>query len=295
MEDKKHEEAGTHDSCCGSDGCRCGGSCVENGECGSFASRTSRWMGHNCRTCLCILGAVAGIFLAVWTVAKSLEVKHLLNYGPAGIVQHTVTFSATGKSAVSPDTAEIELSVLTEGKTPQDVQQENAKKMNAIIEFVKSSKIDAKDIKTAAYSLYPKYEYLRGQSNISGYTLTQSLRVKLHDLKQVGVILEGATTRGANQVGDVRFFVDDPDKFKEEASKEAFKKVDLKARELSRLAGVKLGRIISFSESGGDMPPPVFYGKAEAIGMGGGGAGSPQLEEGLQDISVTVSVTYRIE
>ena len=165
--------------------------------------------------------------------------------------------------------------------------------MNAIIDLVKASNIDPKDIKTAAYSLYPKYEYVKGQSNIVGYTLTQSLRVKLRDLTKVGAILEGATMRGANQVGDVRFLVDDPDKFKAEASKEAFKKIAAKSRELSSLAGVRLGRIISFSESGGDMPPPVYYGKADAIGMGG--AGAPQLEGGSQDITVTVSVTYRIE
>ncbi len=279
-------------------GCSASGNC-----CGSCQAETedvcgcrgaSSWKGHSCRTCICILGATAGIFLAVWTVAKSVEIERMLNYPPAGVSEHAITLSATGKTTASPDTAEIELSVLTEGRTPQEVQRENTGKMNAIVEFVKASKVDPKDVKTATYSLYPKYEYLKGQSNIAGYTLTQSLRIKLRDLAQVGAILEGATVRGANQVGDVRFIVDDPEKFKEEARKEAFGKVDAKAQEFSRLAGVKLGRVVSFSESGGDMPPPVYYGKAEAFGLGGAGA-PPQIESGSQDITVTVTATYRIK
>ena len=219
----------------------------------------------------------------------------MLAYPPAGTPEHSITLSASGEAQVAPDTAEIELSVLTEGKTPQEVQRENTQKMNAIIDFIKSNTIQEKDIKTATYSLYPKYEYTRGQSSIIGYTLTQSLRVKLHDLAKVGIILEGATSHGANQVGDVRFFVDDPDQFKEVARKEAFEKVRGKAEELSRVTGVTLGRIISFSESGGDFPPPVFYGKADAYGMGGAAAAAPELQGGTQDITVTVSVTYRIE
>ena len=247
-----------------------------------------------CKTCFCALGIVLGIFLAVWAVAKGVEIKRMLEYPPAGIPEHTISVSATSKAQVTPNTAELELSVLTEGSTPQAVQQESTKKMNAIIDFVKSQKVDAKDVQTATYSLYPKYEYIKGQSNIVGYTLTQTLRVKARDLNIVGVLLEGATLRGANQIGDVRFTIDDPEKFKESARDEAIIKAKTKAAEIARAAGVKLGKVIGFSESAGDFPPPIFYGKAEALGVGGAG-GPPQTEPGTQEVSVTVSLSYMIE
>ena len=237
---------------------------------------------------------VLGVFLAVWTVAKGIEIKRMLNYPPAGTPEHAISVSATGKFQVTPDMAQLELSVLTEGSTPQVAQQESSRKMNAIIDFVKSQKVEAKDIQTATYALYPKYEYVRGQSNIVGYTLTQTLRVKARDLHAVGVLLEGATTRGANQIGDVRFTIDDPEKFKEGARKEAIAKAKIRAAEIADAAGVRLGRVIGFTESSGDFPPPVFYGKAEADSFGGAG-GPPQTEPGTQEVSVTVSLSYAIE
>ena len=240
-----------------------------------------------------VLTAVLGIALAIWAVGKGVEIQRMIQYPPAGSAPHAITLSESGKATVTPDTSEVEFSVVSEGKTPPDAQRDNTQKMNAIIQFVKESGIDAKDIKPAAYTLYPKYDYDNGRADIVGYTLTQSLRVKVRDIEKLGVLLEGGTSRGANQVGVIRYFVDDPDMFKQEARKEAVAKVRAKADELARLMGVRLGRVISFSESGGDNPPPIFYAKAEAYGMGGA-APAPQIEQGTQDISVTVTVTYEI-
>lgn len=276
-------------------GC-CGASCGSCGEC-SRKDGCGDWSGREGRSCTKwwqYLGVMAGIFLAVWTVAKAVEIKRLLSDPPANALEHTLTLSAVGKVVTSPDTAEAELSVLTEGVTPEIVQQENTQKINTIIDFVRTSGVDSKDIKTATYALYPKYEYVKGQSNIVGYTLTQSLRVKVREIAKVGQILEGATRRGANQVGEVRFFLDDADAFKAEARKKAYELVRAKSEELAELAGIKLGRIVAFSESGSDLPPPIFYGRAESLDAGGAGA-PPQTQSGTQDISVTVTVTYEIK
>ncbi|MDP3963219.1 MAG: SIMPL domain-containing protein [bacterium] len=238
------------------------------------------------------IAAIFGVALAIWAVGKALEIQRMIQYPPAGVAQHAITLSESGKATVVPDTAEVEFSVISEAKAPQDAQRDNTQKMNAIIQFVKDQNIDAKDIKTAAYNLYPKYNYENGRADIVGYTLTQSLRVKVRDIEKLGALLEGVTSRGTNQVGDIRFFVDDPDASKQEARKEAVAKVRAKADELARLMGVRLGRVIAFSESGGDMPP-IFYAKAEAYGAGGV-APAPQIEQGTQDITVTVTVTYEI-
>lgn len=243
-------------------------------------------------TPLWALVALAAIALAVWSVGQALEIRRMIQYPPAGIAQHALTLSESGKATVVPDTAEIEFSVISEAKAPQDAQRDNTQKMNAITQFVKDRGIDAKDIKTAAYSLYPKYDYDKGRADIIGYTLTQSLRVKVRDTEKLGLLLDGATSQGANQVGNISFFVDDPDQFKQEARKKAVEKVRAKADELARLMGVRLGRVVSFTESSGGMPP-VFYAKAEAEGFGGG-APIPQVEAGTQDITVTVAVTYEI-
>lgn len=242
-----------------------------------------------------MLAALLGLFLATLVVAKVVELKKTWSLAPAGLKDRTIALSASGKAAAVPDAAEVQLSVLTEGLTPREVQQENTRKMNEVIAFTKSLGIVDKDVRTAAYTLYPKYEYLRGKSEITGYAINQSLRLVVRDATKIGVLLEGTTQRGINQIGDVRFFVDDPEKFRDEARREALAKVQRKAKDVAALAGVSIGRLISFSELSQEHAPIIYGESAYAPSLERAAAAPPQIEPGTQDIIVTVSATYTIE
>ncbi|MEK7078268.1 MAG: SIMPL domain-containing protein [Patescibacteria group bacterium] len=202
----------------------------------------------------------------------------------------TITISAEGKVTASPDTAKIQLSVVTDGKTADEVQQKNSEDMNKVTDFIKSSGVETKDIKTTYYNLYPKYDYVNGRQIPAGYSLSQTLEVKIRDLKKTGQILTGAVARGANQVSGVEFFVDDPDNLKAQARQQAFDKAKTKAKELAKLAQVRLGKVITFSESSSGQPP-IFYEKA--LGLGGGGP-IPDIQSGSQEIIVSVNVVFEI-
>ncbi len=203
----------------------------------------------------------------------------------------TITVNADGQVTVTPDTARINISVVTDGKTADEVQRQNTETMNKVIDYVKNFGVDSKDIKTTFYNLYPKYDYVEGRQIPAGFTLTQSAEIKIRDLKKAGELITGTVARGANQVSGVEFFVDDPDKFKMEARKQAFDKAKDKAKELSKLAGVRLGDVVTFSESFGGQPP-IYFEKAFGLGMGGGGA--PDTQPGSQEITVSVSVVFEI-
>ncbi len=203
----------------------------------------------------------------------------------------TITISAEGKVTASPDTAKIQLSVVTDGKTADEVQQKNSQDMNKVTDFIKSSGVEIKDIKTTYYNLYPKYDYVNGRQISAGYTLSQTLEVKIRDLKKTGEILTGAVVRGANQVSGVEFFVDDPDNLKAQAREQAFGKAQTKAQELAKLAKVRLGKVITFSESFSGQPP-IFLEKS--LGYGGGGP-APDIQSGSQEITVSVNVVFEIK
>ena len=202
-----------------------------------------------------------------------------------------ITISAEGKVTASPDTAKIQLSVVTDGPTADEVQQKNSENINKVTDFIKSSGVETKDIKTTYYNLYPKYDYVNGRQIAAGYSLSQTLEVKIRDLKKTGGILTGAVSRGANQVSGVEFFVDDPDNLKAQAREQAFGKAQAKAQELAQLARVRLGQVITFSESSSGQPP-VFYEKA--LGLGGGGP-TPDIQSGSQEITVSVDVVFEIK
>lgn len=238
----------------------------------------------------------AAVFLGVLSVAKLIDIQ-----GKLTETQNTITVSGTGTIYAKPDLALVSLSVITEAKTVAKAMADNTEKMNAIIGFVKEKGVEDKDLKTTNFNIYPRYEYENkdcslyycppGKRVLTGYTINQSLEVKMRDMEKIGEIIEGATTAGANEVGNLQFTIDNQDELKKQAREDAIEKAKAKAKELAKLLGVRLVRINSFSES---SVLPYYFNAKEAMGLGGAAPAAPQIETGENKIEVTVSITYEI-
>lgn len=261
-----------------------------------------------------LVASALALFLFMLAVNEGITVRNSLK--PK--TERTISLSAEGKVSASPDTARFELSVLSEAKKPKDAQADNTKKMNAIIDFLKSQGVDAKDLKTSAYSLNPKYYYpydypripcpmenevVSGSFScppkfplIIGYEANQTLDVKVRNLELAGALLDGAVSNGANQAGGIQFFIDEPDKYKAEAREKAFQNAKEKAEVLAKTAGVRLGKVVTFFE-GQISVPSIYRGESAFLKASdeGGVASAPSLEPGSQDVSVTVNVVFEIK
>jgi uncharacterized protein YggE len=243
-------------------------------------------------------GAIAAflVFLAV-VILYSLFFGPAKKFGDSLFPAKTIAVSAEGKVVVEPDIAAVSFSVVSEGADPEKIADENNRKISMAIDFIKSQGVDAKDIKTTQYNLQPKYEYdeKNRKSWISGYTLTQTVLMKIRDLSKVGKILAGLPEAGINQIGSISFDVDDPEKYLSEARNQAFEKAKIKAGEMAEKNGVKLGKVINFSEyQGGVRAPPIPY--FEALRKGGDATAiTPSIQPGAQEVTVQVSVTYEIK
>jgi len=236
-------------------------------------------------------------------IAFILGLKVLVFRSPLVSPEMTVMISAEGKATVIPDIATINFSVISEGKDPSVIQKENTEKINKAIDFVKGLGIDKKDIKTIGYNLYPKYEYIKspdpfypfpgGKQMIAGYTLNQTVQVKIRDLDKVAVVLAGLPEKGINQLDGPNFTVEDPDKYLNDARKEAFGKARAKVDAMAKANGVRVVRVVTFSENQGG---PIIYARAESVGGAPTGTPSPppSIEPGSQEVNVQVSVTYAI-
>ena len=165
--------------------------------------------------------------------------------------------------------------------------------MDRLTKFLKENKVDDNDIKTTSYSISPRYDYKEGEQKLRGYEVHQNLEVKIRDLEKVGSILSGSAVRGANQVGSLTFSVDDPKKAKEKARDMAVKDAREKSIRLSKSLGVNLKKIVSYSESGGEGPIPIFS-KAE-FGLGGDFPTPAPTPSGENEIRVLVYLTYEIK
>ena len=272
--------------------------------------------GINCKAVFYIF--LSALILAA-TVYISIQSINILDSGDNND-ENTITISAEGKVDAAPDVARVDFSVIAQGKTPKEVQRQVSEKMNKIADFIKEQGVDAKDIKTLNISVNPRYYYSydypripcplmsevypSSSSPIScppkspviiGYEASQTLDVKIRELDNAGDIIDGAVENGATQVGGINFSIDDPDELKAQAREQAFRKARAKAEALAKIAGMKIKRVITFSESDGYFPP--YYGTMDAMGMGGGVEKGIEtsVEPGSQEVTVTLSVTFEIK
>ncbi len=204
----------------------------------------------------------------------------------------------TGRVFAPPNIAEITLGVRTEkAQTAQVATKENVEKMNRVIEAIKKAGVEAKDIKTTDYQLYADYNYTQNQGReLTGWNLSQSVRVKIRNLDSIGDVIAKATAAGANQADSASFTIDDEDELKKQARAEAIEKAKAKAAELSKAAGIKLGKVINVYENYNPPITPPYYYKGEAIGMGGGGdLPAPSLQPGQNEVVVDVTLVYKVK
>lgn len=251
---------------------------------------------------------LAGIILLL---TSSYGVVRYVNSYNASIQPSSFrSFSVTaeGKEATIPDVAKFSYSVITEGdKNIQASTEKNSKKSNDIITFLKGSKVEDKDIKTISYSIEPRTQYYSCVSDVSGlskrcppseivgYTIRQSVEVKVRDFSLIGDILNGVVVNGANSVSELQFTIDDQTKVEDMARTKAIKKAIERAEEIADAGGFKVGRLLSLDEFN-TYPMPYYggYGGAEKAISFDASASAPSIEPGSQETKVTVTLRYEI-
>lgn len=227
-----------------------------------------------------------------------INFKNLANWQRPNSTNDTITITGQGKVIAIPDVGMIDVTVQSRGQSVAQVQTESTTKMNAINEYLKSFGVEKKDLKTTNYNLNPIYSYnpKDGKQNFDGYELTQTLSVKIRALDKAGDILGGVIDKGANNVSELRFTVDDSEALKAEARLKAIAQAKEKAQALAKAAGVKLGKVRAFNENSNNPTPyPTYYTRDMAAGMMESKAIAPTVEAGSQEITVDVSISYEIE
>lgn len=222
-----------------------------------------------------------------------------------------INVQGEGKVAIKPDTAVFTAGVVSSSRKIKDAQDENTKKSNAVIDFLKKQGIEERGIKTVGYSINPQYQYYdiapcyvnpcppRRLPEVISYEVRHTLEVKVRDLNKVDELLEGVVSAGANEVGSVQFKVDDEEKVRAEARKKAIEDAMKKAEVLEDDLGIRLTKITSFSESGGGIPP--YYRGLETFGGKGGGDAAisaplaPQVQAGEQEVQSFVNIIYEFK
>jgi uncharacterized protein YggE len=255
-----------------------------------------------------MMGATALGVLALFLLAATFaQIKGIQFIGSGVTASNTISVSGEGYVFAVPDTATFSVTVQETAKDVKTAQDAATKKNNAIIDYLKKGGVDAKDIQTTDYNVYPQYDYGTqacpmgsycppGKQTLSGYQVSETLDIKVRDTTKAGDLLSGVGGLGASQVSGLSFTVDDPTSLQATARGKAIDDAHTKAVALAAQLGVRIVRVVGYSEGGGG---PVYYAKAMAMDSAGGmaapAAPAPEIATGQNKITSDVSVTYEIQ
>jgi hypothetical protein len=263
-----------------------------------------------------VLFILITILSAYFAVRIFSEIKKDSMLGESS-VPATISFSGHGEIQAVPDIANVSFNITKDSKLAKDAQDAVATVEKSALDFLKTSNVDSKDIKTQNASVNPTYQYQNsicpqpipmtggstsassviycppGKSVQTGYEAQESITVKIRNTDDVGKIMQGLGGLGVSNLNGPNFAIDNPESVQAQARTLAIADAKAKAKELAKELGVSLGKIASFNESGNNYP--IMYASDAMLAGKATPASAPAvIPSGQNTISSDVTITYEI-
>ena len=217
-------------------------------------------------------------------------------------VNEQISVSGKSEVKVSPDKAEIYLSISTVNIDAKIAQSTNKELSTKVIDALVAQGVDKKDIETINFRLNEKYEPIYRDNDVKDketkYEARHTLKIKTTDLDSVGNIVDTAIKAGANGVDSVNYVLSDEKEktVRAEALEKAILVGKQKAEAMTKTLDVELSDVISISENNYYYQPfrstaNLKMEMADSVDYANGNFFAPQDVE----VSSTVNLVFEIE
>lgn len=201
----------------------------------------------------------------------------------------TVTVSGAGIVSAPPDQAEITTGVVTQAPTAAQALAANSQAMERLLQALGGLGIAPRDVQTTNISVSPQRR--PGKEGrpleITGYEVTNQVRVKVRDLARLGRVLDQQVGQGANLVYGIQFGIQEPAPLLDEARKRAMADARAKAELYAAATSTKLGRVLAVQEAGTVSPRLEMAPRVMSAAV--------PVAPGEQEIHASVTVTFTLE
>lgn len=193
-----------------------------------------------------------------------------------------------GEITVQPDTASLNLGVVTDGKELIGAQQQNSITANKVIDSLIRSGVNRNQIQTFDYRIEPVYDYDQGTQIFRGYKITHILQVKIEDLTIIGKVVDTAVQNGANYAANVQFTTRYKESYYQQALSIALNNASSKAETITNTLRVSLNPTPIRVIEGGDIVQPY---ETHQLAFAKGISNTP-IQPGELIIKASVSAEY---
>jgi uncharacterized protein YggE len=238
------------------------------------------------------------MLIAALSIATALPAAPAVAQSTTDIAQAIrgtrLDLSVTGESTRVPDLAVISAGVVSRATTASAALQDNASRMDKVIAALKRAGIADRDIQTSSISLNAEYRYPDNQSpQLTGYTASNQVTIRFHDIRNSGKILDALVAEGANQINGPSMMIEQPEAALDEARTKAITAGRARAELYARSLGMHVVRVVSVSESGGSYAPPPPAPPMPM--MASAERAYTKIEPGEQKLQVTLSMVFELQ
>lgn len=225
--------------------------------------------------------------------AALLAAGFLLLPSPSLAAERPVpTISVNGAGVVMgvPDQAAVTLGVVTHAGTAGAAQTQNMAAARAIRDAVEALGVRRRDIQTQNYSFHPDYSRERNDGReIVGYTVSNTVLIRLDDVEMVGPVIDAALANGANTVDSLDFSIRDTRGLRREALAAAVKDAREKAEIIAGSLGKRLAGVQNASENTRMFQP---RGDMNKMVMSAAAMDTTPIEAGALSLEATVHIDF---
>ncbi len=225
----------------------------------------------------------------------------------SGVNQNrTISVEGDAEIKVAPDRILLTLGIEVSDKDLARAKELHDTRTRAVLEAVKNTGIEAKDIQTDYLEIEPRYEWSSRPENFIGYFVRKTLVVTIRDVPRFEGVLSVALSSGANYVLGVQFLTSELRKHRDEARALAIKAAREKAVDLASQLNQKVGVPVNISETSSRWYS--WYGRgwwggrqsyqAQNVVQNIGGdsiSGDSVISPGRISVSASVRVTFELQ
>ncbi|MEW6498297.1 MAG: SIMPL domain-containing protein [Cyanobacteriota bacterium] len=247
-----------------------------------FCSPLNSW--ERVKTLLLVFGLLS--LTACQSVASNTQPQNLAS------LPRSLTVSGKGDVSIPTTLTQVRLGVEVQGKTAQEVQQQVAKRSQAVVELLKSRKVEK--LETTGISLSPNYTYKDGKQTINGYTGTNTVSFRV-DTDKSGTLLDDAIQAGATRIDGVSFVAGDDAiaQAQQQAIQEAAENAKKQADAALKALNLNQREVVSIQINAANPPQPIYGALANMPKTAEQSADTPVVGgEQKVEQSVTLQIRY---
>jgi uncharacterized protein len=204
--------------------------------------------------------------------------------------RRTITVVGTGIVRGTPDIVELSLGVSTQAKTAAEALARNSELARKVRDVLRMAGVDDRGVQTSDLSVSPEYD--DDGEHVIGYSASNTVTAEIEELEAAGKVVDAATEAAGNEivVNGLYFSFDDNTDLVDAARAEAVKRARAQAEQMAEAAGVTLADLMTISETGTPVGPPIDIPAAREEGD----ASPTPIEPGSESLSVQVELVYEI-